>query len=101
VLCDDEATAALLAPDDDRRGIVVVTDRAQQEETVDKVGPTDLFVVPAHTVHDLPPWRMRQRVRQLQDTNIAVVGGPHRLAISQGVTRRPLSAAITPRIATA
>jgi Kef-type K+ transport system membrane component KefB len=101
VLCDDEATATLLAPDGDRRGIVVVTDRAQQEDTVSNVGPTDLVVVPAHIVHDMPPWRMRQRVRQLQDTNIAVVGGPHRLAISQGVTRRPLSAAITPRIATA
>jgi hypothetical protein len=49
----------------------------------------------------MPPWRLRRLVRRLQSTNIAVVGGPHRLTISQGVTTRPLSTAITPRIATA
>jgi len=45
--------------------------------------------------------RLRRLVRRLQKTNIAVVGGPHRLTISQGVTTRPLSTAIAPRLATA
>ena len=35
--------------------------------------------------------RLRRLVRRLQDTNLAVVGGPHRLTVSQGVTTRPLS----------
>ena len=101
VLCDDESTAALLEDDSDRSGIVVITDRAQQDDMVDRLEPTDLVLVPAHVVHDTPPWRLRRMGRQLQDTNIAVVGGPHRLTISQGVTKRPLSATITPRIVTA
>jgi hypothetical protein len=58
-------------------------------------------IVPAHIVHDMPPFRLRRLVRRLQEANVAVVGGPHRLTISQGVTRRPLSTAIGPRLATA
>jgi hypothetical protein len=57
-------------------------------------------IVPAHIVHDMPPWRLRRLVHRLQNTNIAVVGGPHRLTISQGVTTRPLTMGITPRLVT-
>ena len=67
---------------------------------MNQVAPTDLVIVPAHIVHDMPPWRLRRLVRRLHDTNLAVVGGPHRLTVSQGVTMRPLSRRITPRITT-
>ncbi len=97
VLCDDDATAALLEHDGERAGMVVITDREEQDDFMDRVERTDLVIVPAHIVHDMPPWRLRRLVRRLQDTNIAVVGGPHRLTISQGVATRPLSA-ITTRI---
>ena len=101
VLCEDESTAALLEHDGDRdrERVTVVTDRTQQDEVINRIGPTDLMVVPAHIVHDMPPWRLRRLVRRLQNTNLAVVGGPHRLTISQGVTTRPLSTTISPRIA--
>ena len=105
VLCDDPSTAALLehegGRDGGREGIVVVTDAAAQDEVISRVRPTDIVVVPAHYVYETPPWRMRRLVRQLQDTNIAVVAGPHRLTISQGVTTRPLSRVVTPRMTTA
>ncbi|HUS42648.1 MAG TPA: cation:proton antiporter, partial [Ilumatobacteraceae bacterium] len=105
VLCDDESMRALLEHegdrDRDRERVTVITDRADQEDVFNRVEPTDLLIVPAHIVHDTPPWKLRRRVRLLHDTNLAVVGGPHRLTISQGVTVRPLSTAVTPRIATA
>jgi Kef-type K+ transport system membrane component KefB len=101
VLCDDDSTAMLLEHDGDRHGMVVVTDRAAQDEVISRVRPTDLVIVPAHFVHEMPPWRLRQLVHRLRDTNIAVAAGPHRLTISQGVTTRPLSGVVTPRIATA
>lgn len=103
VLCDDESTVELLEPDGDhdrrRERAIVVTDRSDQDDVLSRVEPTDLVVVPAHIVHDMPPWRLRRLVRRLRDTNVAVVGGPHRLTISQGVTTRPLSMAVTPRLA--
>ncbi|MGB7879172.1 MAG: cation:proton antiporter, partial [Ilumatobacteraceae bacterium] len=107
VLCDDESTAALFDRDGDhdssrdRERMTVITDRAEREDVINRVAPTDLVIVPAHVVHDMPPLRLRRLVRRLQKTNIAVVGGPHRLTISQGVTTRPLSTAIAPRLATA
>ena len=100
VLCDDDSTAALLEHDGDRDSerMTVITDRAQHDDVINRVEPTDLMIVPAHIVHDMPPWRLRRLVRRLHDTNLAVVGGPHRLTVSQGVTPRPLSTAITPRL---
>jgi Kef-type K+ transport system membrane component KefB len=108
VLCDDEPTAAVFEHegdrtrdrDRDRDRMTVITDRAEQEDMMNRVAPTDLVMVPAHIIYDMPPWRLRRLVRRLQDTNLAVVGGPHRLTVSQGVTTRPLSMAIGPRLAT-
>jgi Kef-type K+ transport system membrane component KefB len=105
VVLGDEASAAALFEHEndrtrDRDRVVVVTDRAEQDDVIEGVGPTDLVIAPAHVVHDMPPLRLRRLVHQLQKTNVAVVGGPHRLTISQGVTTRPLSTAITPRLAT-
>ena len=104
VLCHDEETAALFEDendrDHDRNRMIVVTDQSEQETVINDVAPTDLVIVPAHIVHDMPPWRLRRLVHRLQNTNIAVVGGPHRLTISQGVTTRPLTMGITPRLVT-
>jgi hypothetical protein len=105
VLCDDESTAAVFERDGDRDRardrMTVITDRAEQDDVMNRVAPTDLVIAPAHIIYDMPPWRLRRLVRRLQDTNLAVVGGPHRLTVSQGVTTRPLSTVITPRLATA
>lgn len=103
VLCDDESTVELLEPEGDRdrrrERAIVVTDRSDRDDVLSRVEPTDLVIVPAHVVHDMAPWRLRRLVRLLRDTNVAVVGGPHRLTISQGVTTRSLSMAVTPQLA--
>ncbi len=105
VLCDDESTAAVFEHegerDRDHGRKSVITDRAAQDDLMQRVAPTDLVIVPAHIIYDMPPWRLRRLVRRLHDTNLAVVGGPHRLTVSQGVTTRPLSTAIGPRLTTA
>jgi Kef-type K+ transport system membrane component KefB len=104
VLCDDESMVELFELDggSDRRRerAVVVAGRDDQDDVIGNLEPTDLVIVPAHIVHDLAPWRLRRLVRHLRDTNLAVVAGPHRLTISQGVTARPLSTVVTPRLVT-
>jgi Kef-type K+ transport system membrane component KefB len=102
VLSDDESVVELLEHDGDRERrrerAIIVTERSDQDDVVSQVRPTDLVIVPAHIVHDMAPWRLRRLVRHLRDTNLAVVAGPHRLTISQGVTTRPLSMAGTPLV---
>ena len=96
VLCGDDDLARASFPtvgDDDE--ITVLTDRTAQDELIDRLRPTDLVASPAHVVRYMPPWRARRSARLLHDSNVVVVGGPHRLTISQGVTRRPLSTAVT------
>jgi Kef-type K+ transport system membrane component KefB len=101
VLCDDTDLArALLDPDGADDHTTVVTGRAEQDDILDQVRPADLVIAPAHVVHDMPPWRARRLARRLQDTNVAVVGGPYRLTISQGVTTTRLSTAMGTPIAT-
>ncbi len=104
MLCDDESLAELLEHDGERdrrrERPIVVTDQADKDDIMRQVDPTDLVIVPAHIVPDMPPWRLRRLVRRLRDTNLAVVGGAHRLTISQGVTTRPLSMTVTPRLTT-
>ena len=41
-------------------GMVVITDRAEQDDMINRVERTDLVLVPAHIVHDTPPWRLRR-----------------------------------------
>lgn len=102
VMCDDESMLELVEPEGDRERrrerAVVLTDRAHQDDLMSEVEPTDLVIVPAHIVHDMAPWHLRKLVRRLRDTNLAVVGGPHRLTISQGVSTRPMSMAATPHL---
>ena len=55
------------------------------------LGPTDLLVAPAHVIRDRPPrtgWRTN---RSLDDLNLVIVAGAHRLSISKGVTRRAMA----------
>lgn len=98
VLFDDADLAGQLFALDSGDHTTIVDDSDEQERILDTVLPTDLVVAPAHVVHDMPPWRARRLVRRLQDTNVAIVGGPHRLTISRGVTTRPLSTTVGPRI---
>ncbi len=98
VLFNDADLARQLFARDGDHEIKIVDDSDEQARILDNVLPTDLVVAPAHVVHDMPPWRARRLVRRLQDTNVAIVGGPHRLTISRGVTTRPLSTTVGPRI---
>lgn len=55
------------------------------EELIARVGESDLVVMPAHVVRELPPRRVRRLAQALHDVDVDVVlvGGPHRLATSQ------------------
>jgi Kef-type K+ transport system membrane component KefB len=99
VLCGDERLGReLLDPGgEDAELTTFVTDSTEQDRHLDEIRDTDLVLAPAHVVHDMPPWRARRLAHRLEHMNVAVVGGPHRLTISQGVTRRPLSNAINVR----
>ncbi len=100
VLCENaDLSLALLDPDGDN-DTTVVTDRAGQDDILDRLRPTDLVLAPAHVVRDMAPWRGRRLVRRLQDTNVAIVGGPHRLTISRRANEHSLSTAIGPWTAT-
>ena len=101
VLCGDEDLGReLLDPRGERvEHTVYVTDRAEQDRHLDDIRDADLLVAPAHVVHDLSPWRARRLARGLEHMNVAIVGGPHRLTISQGVTRNSLSNSINVRTA--
>lgn len=69
----------------------MITAGPDQAEFLGRLRPDDLLVAPAHIVHDMPPWRARRLARQVADSNVAVVAGPHRLTLSHGVGGRPLS----------
>lgn len=55
---------------------------------------SDLVVVPAHVLHNMPPRESWRTNRSLDDINIVVVAGPHRLSISKGVSREPLKTTV-------
>jgi len=87
---DIEVVEALV--DDDMHVETGITSIVELE----KLQESDLVVAPAHVLHNMPPresWRTNQ---SLDDVNIIVVAGPHRLSISKGVTREPLKTTLRP-----
>ena len=92
-----DAGVALLAADDEAE-IVIATAAGRSDEgrsAVEHLRPDDAIIAPAHVLHDLAPragWRV---IRKLEDANLIVVGGPHRLSTSRGVTRRTFAATST------
>ncbi len=75
----------------DAEGVEFVTDPSRRHAMIERIEPDDLVLVPAHVLHDLAPlagWRV---TRSLADANVGVVAGPHRLTVSKGVTRQPMT----------
>ena len=99
VVTADDDLAALAVVDDDGIEVIGGDDEAR-DAIVLGLSTTDLLIVPAHVARDLSPRRARRLAGSLSDVNFAVVAGPHRLTISQGVTTRPLSNAIAARTST-
>jgi len=88
-----EAARAEVALADVQSEVLVA--EAGSRESLDLLRPDDLVLVPAHALLDLTPragWRV---TRALDDLNVAVVAGPHRLSVSHGVTRQPLVATVS------
>jgi Kef-type K+ transport system membrane component KefB len=79
----------------DRSDETVTTMEGTDAELSLEVGPTDLVVVPAHVIRDLPPWRVRRLAQGLEGVNVLVVGGPHRLTISQRVYTQHVATSAT------
>ena len=72
----------------DPEDVEFIVERDERRAFVDGVGGSDLIVVTAHVLHDMPTVRSWKVAKQLEDANLAIIGGPHRLSISKGVTRR-------------
>jgi len=60
--------------------------------SIEDLGPDDLAVAPAYVFRDQPARAGRRLGRALDQLNVVAVAGPHRLAVSKGVTRRAVSA---------
>ena len=93
------ATVLVVGPDvsiaidrvGDAEGVEFVTDPSRRHAMIERIEPDDLVLVPAHVLHDLAPlagWRV---TRSMGDANVGVVAGPHRLTVSKGVTRQPMT----------
>lgn len=88
VVAGDKGVAVEVLGDDLDDG---VSFEKPDDELIAGLGPSDLVVVPAHRIRELPPWRVRSISRALGDTNLVVVAGPHRLSISQHVLTNHVS----------
>jgi hypothetical protein len=62
------------------------------------VGPEDLVILPAYVLHDAPLAGKRKLARLLDDVNVAVIAGPRRLSISNGVTRRDTQSVVASQV---
>jgi Kef-type K+ transport system membrane component KefB len=63
--------------------VEVVSDSSQRRSLIDRLERDDLLITAAYVLHDLPPMSAWRMARSLQDLNVAVVAGPHRLTVSR------------------
>lgn len=75
----------------DADGVEFDTDPSRRHAMIERVEPDDLVLVPAHVLHDLAPMAGWRITRSLGDANLGVLAGPHRLTVSKGVTRQPMT----------
>jgi Kef-type K+ transport system membrane component KefB len=75
----------------DPDGVDYVVEADARHAMIGGLTPSDLVVVPAHVLHDLPPAASWRVAREARDVSLAIVAGPHRLSISRGVGSRPTS----------
>ena len=86
---DHDVAAALLGDDEVRQeGVEIVVAPTASGSVVDRLDRDDVVIAPAHVLHDPPPRAGWQIAKALDHSNLVIVGGPHRLSISKGVTRR-------------
>ena len=71
----------------DTDGIEIV---ARREFDLARLSTTDLVVAPAHIIRDIPPRTGWRTSRSLDDLNVVIVAGAHRLLISKGVARQSI-----------
>ncbi len=90
VLVADAGNAAL-AKVVDRELIEIVDPR---DFGLEDVRSHDLLVIPSHVIRDIPPRTGWRASKTLDDLNVVVVAGAHRLSISKGVTRRTISSTV-------
>ncbi len=67
----------------DEEFVEVVSDSSQRRSLIDRLERDDLLIAAAYVLHDLPPMSSWRMARSLQDLNVAVVAGPHRLTVSR------------------
>ncbi len=67
----------------DEEFVEVVSDSSQRRSLIDRLERDDLLITTAYVLHDLPPMSAWRMARSLQDLNVAVVAGPHRLTVSR------------------
>lgn len=63
--------------------VEVVSDSSQRRSLIDRLERDDLLITAAYVLHDLPPMSAWRMARSLQDVNVAVIAGPHRLTVSR------------------
>ena len=67
----------------DEEFVEVVSDSSQRRSLIDRLERDDLLITAAYVLHDLPPMSAWRMARSLQDLNVAVIAGPHRLTVSR------------------
>jgi Na+:H+ antiporter len=72
----------------DPESVTFVVDEDERRIILDSLRDDDLVLVTAHVIHDLPPVLGYRVTRRLQELNLVVVAGPHRLSVSRGASRR-------------
>ncbi|MEZ5174886.1 MAG: cation:proton antiporter [Acidimicrobiia bacterium] len=63
-----------------------VVEERERKAITDLLKPDDLVITSAHVIHDLPAVMGWRTMRTLQDLNLAVVAGPHRLSMSRSLS---------------
>lgn len=89
-----EVPVIVVTPDRDRveeqvgslEGVEFIVAESERAAITDLLEPEDLVITSAHVVHDLPAVMGWRTTRKLQNVNLAVIAGPHRLSISRGGT---------------
>ena len=60
---------------------------------LDRLDDQDLLIAPVHVLRNRSPLAERRITRRLQNMNVVLVGGPHRLVFSTGASRpKPIAA---------
>jgi len=96
--------AARRCVDEDTPGVLIVEQRTQADALIteadtftvavrgeidfDDLRPTDLVIGPAHFLQDLPPRAGWRASRILDDLNLVMIAGAHRLTTTKGAARR-------------